>query len=265
MADHQVPVNLAKLIHIENDCFASVLNNETRAFYLAKDEETASLDTLKKFSLICAISGHFQKLDLSSYDCYFSKQQQVLIPKGVEVLVISWTKDLELTQGQCPKAKKTKSLYEILKMEAKPHDFHMIHAGDKYLSSSKLSQEDFIELLKKDVFLVNPSLPSWDEECQEMAEELFAKMDTNHDIVLDTQDLVAYVASSDIMSRFISGKAKDFDDITFDMKIRLAGEMDFTLPEQEVEAMIVALTKRDLQLWHDSNELIKNKLIKDEL
>ena len=33
------------------------------------------------------------------------------------------------------------------------------------------------------------------------------------------------------------------------MRIRVAGAMDFTLPEKDVEDMIVALTKRDLEMW----------------
>ena len=41
------------------------------------------------------------------------------------------------------------------------------------------------------------------------------------------------------------------------MRIRVAGAMDFTLPEEDVEDMIVAFTKRDLEMWSQKYSQIK--------
>ena len=58
----------------------------------------------------------------------------------VEVLVLSWVKDVD---KQCPvKAKRVKTLYEILKMK-EDHDYFMIHAIDKYLSANKGKVNNF--------------------------------------------------------------------------------------------------------------------------
>ena len=54
----------------------------------------------------------------------------------------------------------------------------------------------------------------------------------------------------------------DFREITFDMRIRVAGAMDFTLPEEDVESMIVSLTKRDLEMWSQKHSKIE---VHDEL
>ena len=46
------------------------------------------------------------------------------------------------------------------------------------------------------------------------------------------------------------------------MRIRVAGAMDFTLPEEDVESMIVSLTKRDLEMWSQKHSQIE---LHDEL
>ena len=47
----------------------------------------------------------------------------------------------------------------------------MIHAGDKYLSSSneKFDEEKFVKTLKFDHLFVPSTLPEWDAECEKMA------------------------------------------------------------------------------------------------
>ena len=57
-------------------------------------------------------------------------------------------------------------------------------------------------------------------------------------------------------------RSLDFREITFDMRIRVAGAMDFTLPEEDVESMIVSLTKRDLEMWSQKHSKIE---LHDEL
>ena len=156
-------------------------------------------------------------------------------------------------------------------MMKEPHQFLMIHAGDKYLSSSEnLNQEKFIELLKTDQNFVS-SMPEWDDECQNVAKELFALLDTNEDRVLNQQDLEFYVKPEEKIPRLgqmIANKNKEFNEIGFDMKIRKAGAIDFTLPQENIESIIQGATSQDYEkIWKNQNENAsesENK-VKDEL
>ncbi len=145
-----------------------------------------------------------------------------------------------------------KTLYDVLKLEEK-HQFYFVYAGDKYLSSS-FDQGSFVQELKGDKILVNPSLPEWDDECEQMSHELFEILDTNQDNLLDSQDLKKYLANAARLAILTENKAKDFNEIAFDMKLRKAGYLDFTLPKEEVEAMIVGLTQRDLETWQNGQK-----------
>ena len=58
---------------------------------------------------------------------------------------------------------------------------------------------------------------------------------------------------------------KDLDETAFDMKIRVAGPIDFTLPSEDVESMIMALTRRDLGIWQQKQANDENVNQKDEL
>jgi hypothetical protein len=49
------------------------------------------------------------------------------------------------------------------------------------------------------------------------------------------------------------------------MKIRVAGPIDFTLPSEDVESMIMALTRRDLGIWQQKQDKDENINQKDEL
>ena len=90
------------------------------------------------------LSGHVKtsKTELETNDCYFGTGKMIE-PKNedlVEILVLSWIKDVD---EQCPvKAKRVKTLYEILKMK-EDHDYFMIHAIDKYLSANKGKVNNF--------------------------------------------------------------------------------------------------------------------------
>ena len=110
--------------------------------------------------------------------------------------------------------------------------------------------------------MVNPTLPEWDSECSFIAEELFDILDTNNDKTLDQLDLGKFIEKR--KSKLIANKVKDLDEIAFDMKIRFAGAIDFTLPREDVESMIMALTRRDLGLWQQLEDE-KNVRTKDEL
>ena len=94
--------------------------------------------------MICLLSGHIKTAmtELETNDCYFGTGKMIE-PKNedlVEVLVLSWVKDVD---KQCPvKAKRVKTLYEILKMK-EDHDYFMIHAIDKYLSANKGKVNNF--------------------------------------------------------------------------------------------------------------------------
>ena len=85
--------------------------------------------------MICVISGFIKtrNTELNTNDCYIGRNK-VIVPINedpVEVLILSWIKDMEKS---CPdKAKRPKTLYDILKMK-EDNDYHMIHAADMYLS-----------------------------------------------------------------------------------------------------------------------------------
>jgi hypothetical protein len=88
--------------------------------------------------MICLLSGHIKtaKTELETNDCYFGTGKMIQ-PKNedlVEVLVLAWVKDVD--KGCPAKAKRVKTLYEILKLKD-DHDFFMIHAIDKYLSTNQ--------------------------------------------------------------------------------------------------------------------------------
>ena len=60
-------------------------------------------------------------------------------------------------------------------------------------------------------------------------------LDTNEDRILNQDDLEFYVKPEEKIPRLsqtIANKNKEFNEIGFDMKIRKAGAIDFTLPQE---------------------------------
>ena len=57
-----------------------------------------------------------------------------------------------------------------------------------FLQDAALTQGTFLDLVSKDRFL-SPELPAWNDECSEVANELFNHLDRNKDGVVDTNDL----------------------------------------------------------------------------
>ena len=125
------------------------------------------------------------------------------------------------------------------------------------------NSNEFIEKMKTDNVMVNPTLPEWDQECTDIAEEIFGVLDSNNDGILNKDDLKQYMTKKN--SKMIANKVKDLDEVSFDMKIRVAGPIDFTLPSEDVESMIMALTRRDLGLWQQKQSDEKDTKLKDEL
>lgn len=115
-----------------------------------------------------------------------------------------------------------------------------------------------------------------------MGQELFEILDANQDKILNSNDREYFVANAEknrvLIDNKVSGicfcllhfdvrtqdffRSSDYREITFDMRIRVAGAMDFTLPEEDVESMIVSLTKRDLEMWSQKHSKIE---LHDEL
>ena len=136
--------------------------------------------------------------------------------------------------------------------------------GDlKLLTLIGYNLDEFIEELKIDPTMTNPTLPEWDSECSDIAGELFDILDTNDDKVLNQKDLNPILTKRN--SKLIANKVKDLDETAFDMKIRVAGPIDFTLPSEDVESMIMALTRRDLGIWQQKQDKDENINQKDEL
>ena len=135
--------------------------------------------------------------------------------------------------------------------------------GLKLLTLIGYNLDEFIEELKLDPTMINPTLPEWDSECSDIAGELFDILDTNDDKVLNQKDLNPLLTKRN--SKLIANKVKDLDETAFDMKIRVAGPIDFTLPSEDVESMIMALTRRDLGIWQQKQDNDENVNQKDEL
>ena len=57
-----------------------------------------------------------------------------------------------------------------------------------FLQDAALTQGTFLDLVSKDRFL-SPELPAWNDECSEVAKELFGHLDRNKDGAVDTNDL----------------------------------------------------------------------------
>ena len=133
----------------------------------------------------------------------------------------------------------------------------------KLLTLIGYNLDEFIEELKMDPTMINPTLPEWDSECSDIAGELFDILDTNDDKVLNQKDLNPLLTKRN--SKLIANKVKDLDETAFDMKIRVAGPIDFTLPSEDVESMIMALTRRDLGIWQQKQDNDENVNQKDEL
>ena len=134
----------------------------------------------------------------------------------------------------------------------------------KLLTLIGYNLDEFIEELKLDPTMINPTLPEWDSECSDIAGELFDILDTNDDKVLNQKDLNPILLTKR-NSKLIANKVKDLDETAFDMKIRVAGPIDFTLPSEDVESMIMALTRRDLGIWQQKQDNDENVNQKDEL
>ena len=134
----------------------------------------------------------------------------------------------------------------------------------KLLALIGYNLDEFIEELKLDPTMINPTLPEWDSECSDIAGELFDILDTNDDKVLNQKDLNPILLTKR-NSKLIANKVKDLDETAFDMKIRVAGPIDFTLPSEDVESMIMALTRRDLGIWQQKQDNDENINQKDEL
>ena len=94
---------------------------------------------------------------LRKNDCMMTRdpQDSEIQFKGMtNLLIFQWEKE----NSECLKRKQSR-LYDVLKLKGKEY-FHMIHAGDKYLTDEKsLRKEDFLENLKTDYVLVDHQLP----------------------------------------------------------------------------------------------------------
>ena len=249
----ELPGNLAKLIKVQDGCLHHVLSNQSDAYYGKFSSSDVNLQINYKHSMICMISGEVlldSNTKLIENDCYFNFDNtlpKLQIRDLVQVLVLSWS---TLINDNCPSSlKNPKTLYDILKMTHN-NNYYLIHLADKYLSPNQpITKDAFIDTLKNDHILVNPTLPKWDSECQDMAEELFEILDVSKDDILDKEDLEALSNAKDRVNTQLWNKMRDYDEISFDMKVRLSGSMDFSLPRSEVEDIILALTRTDLDLW----------------
>ena len=79
--------------------------------------------------------------------------------------------------------------------------------GLKLLTLIGYNLDEFIEELKKDPTMINPTLPEWDSECSDIAGELFEILDTNDDNVLNQKDSNPLLTKRN--SKLIANKVKD--------------------------------------------------------
>ena len=77
----------------------------------------------------------------------------------------------------------------------------------KLLTLIGYNLDEFIEELKKDPTMINPTLPEWDSECSDIAGELFEILDTNDDNVLNQKDSNPLLTKRN--SKLIANKVKD--------------------------------------------------------
>lgn len=274
--------NLAKMITFEdNELACEVTNNHTAKHVLVKSGQGLDEWILRSSNngskLLCLISGSLKiddnKINLEANDCIWIKSSKVtmesVVDDFVEVIGIYWPSDdqQQADLQNCPKKPK-KNLFDILKLKGDSNEL-LIHAGDKYLSSSQdLDLTAFVSLLKMDMKMVTPKLPAWDEECQDMGEELFDILDTNGDKKLNDKDIKAArsILETRRLSQLVKNKKNDFDEIGFDMQIKVAGAIDFTLPRLEIESMILSSQDRDQEIWEQAKQgLESSATLKDEL
>ena len=108
------------------------------------------------------ISAENEENYLKKNDCLMIKYPQdseLEFSRMTKLLIFQWEKE----NSECLKRKQSR-LYDVLKLQGKEY-FHMIHAGDKYLTDEKsLRKEDFLENLKTDYVLVDHQLPGFDFE-----------------------------------------------------------------------------------------------------
>ena len=94
-------------------------------------------------------------------------------------------------------------------------------------------------------------------------------LDTNQDTILNQKDFILYIKQESVqrLGQMIANKLKEFSEIAFDMKIRKAGAMDFTMSIETIESLIQAATSKDYQKWLKNQDIDKtiNYHVKDEL
>ena len=124
--------------------------------------------------MMCIILGktkHDETI-LETNDCLYmtpkSLQMTDFDNDKLELLIFSW----KFKENCRPLGDKT-ILYELLSLKL-PHQYLMIHAGDKYLSPDEnLNQLQFIEKIRKDHNFGTQLLPEWDTDSETTAIELF--------------------------------------------------------------------------------------------
>ena len=98
---------------------------------------------------------------------------------------------------------------------------------------------------------------------------MISTLDTNQDKILNQKDFTLYIKQESVprLGQMIANKLKEFSEIAFDMKIRKAGAMDFTMPIETIESLIQAATSKDYQKWLKNQDIDKtiNDHVKEEL
>ena len=270
----EVHPNLARLINIpDNEFRCQLQKNNAQLFYVIGNHNDIFQELNGEVTnLVCIIQGDaglkVDGQDLKSNDCIYRLPSNVgAKTQGdqnavMESLVISWKH-----KENCKVLGDRSNLYEVLHLEP-PHQFLMIHAGDKYLAPNEnLNKNQFIDKLKDDHDIVTVQLPKWDDECEAAAIDLFRLLDSNEDDIINSLDLELYLNPNKVqrLGKMIANKWKEFNEISFDMKVRIAGPADWSMPLEAIEGLIQQSTSRDYELWLQRQSNQTDRVQKDEL
>ena len=270
----EVHPNLARLINIpDNEFRCQLQKNNAQLFYVIGNHNDIFQELNGEVTnLVCIIQGDaglkVDGQDLKSNDCIYRLPSNVgAKTQGdqnavMESLVISWKH-----KENCKVLGDRSNLYEVLHLEP-PHQFLMIHAGDKYLAPNEnLNIDQFIDKLKDDHDIVTVQLPKWDDECEAAAIDLFRLLDSNEDDTINSLDLELYLNPNKVqrLGKMIANKWKEFNEISFDMKVRIAGPADWSMPLEAIEGLIQQSTSKDYELWLQRQSNQTDRAQKDEL
>ena len=270
----EVHPNFARLINIpDNEFRCQLQKNNAQLFYVMGNHNDIFQELNSEVTnLVCIIQGNaglkVDGQDVDTNDCTYILPSNVEAKthgddhEVIESLVISWK-----YKEDCKVLGDRNNLYEVLHLEH-PHQFLMIHAGDKYLTPNEnLNINKFIEKLKDDHDIVTVQLPKWDDECEAAAVDLFRLLDSNEDDIINSLDLELYLNPNKVqrLGKMIANKWNEFNEISFDMKVRIAGPADWSMPLEAVEGLIQQSTSRDYELWLQQQINQTDKVQKDEL